>query len=182
MVSVAAVQETCKEVKQLKLNSSEGFLSSAMAAQRGWGQKYCPWLISVTPGRGIQLYLQDFGINDKSTGRNAPHLRPNASASKSANFYLSANAPAFEDSQHIGLPQCRVYATVREMNSATKPKETLICSTGSRDEILTFSSTSSVVEVTMQVSSSDATSPNFLLRFEGNIRILRTCTLSPRKC
>jgi hypothetical protein len=165
---VVAASENCdKAARQLQVNQTSGHLSSVMVTQRGWGSKRCPWLISATPGRGVQLTLIDFGGVSKlstiqSTATSDTQLLSptrdslslgGAVASASAGGGGRGKSSSSSMTHHEQpLPSCRIYATVRERVGQKPPTEMHICSTGSRDGVTSFSTTSSVVEVALHVA------------------------------
>lgn len=180
---MVTVSENCdKAARQLQVNQTSGHLSSVMVTQRGWGSKRCPWLISATPGRGVQLTLIDFGGVTKlstiqSTATNDTQLlSPTRNSLSLGGAVASAGGGRESSSSSMThheqpLPSCRIYATVREKVGQKPPTEMHICSTGSRDGVTSFSTASSIVEVTLHVATSshasDTSTPQFLLRFEG---------------
>jgi hypothetical protein len=160
------------EVKPVSTNLTSGYLSSAVASVHGLGSKQCPWLVTATPGKGVQLSLIDFaGVPNTPTVVNSQPYRGSSGGGTSGGRRTDADAIVYSSREESSSPMCKVYATVRERQTHGPPKESLICSTGSRDATVKYSTVSSVVEVIMHVpgsSSADSSTPQFLLHFEGN--------------
>lgn len=147
-------------------------MSSAVATHKVWGSRPCPWQLSATPGKGIKISLMDFGDKPQVKSNNDNRNGQRQAYTSGTNSLDSQENPSFSPSiREDPSSQCRVYATVKERHPhpLAPPKESLICSTGSRDPVIVFSTISSVVEVTLQVSgtnASDPAFPQFLLRYE----------------
>jgi hypothetical protein len=174
-------------VRPVATNVTSGYLSSAVASVTGWGSRQCPWLVTATPGKGVQLSLIDFaGTPNSPTVVGTQPYRSSIGGGTSGGRQTDADAAVYSSRQESSSELCKVYATVRERQSHGPAKESLICSTGSRDATVKYSTVSSEVEVIMHVSGSspaDSSTPQFLLQFEGNIRvlylsILHRCALS----
>ena len=123
-----------------------GHLSSRSVSQSGHGSEHCPWVISVQPGKTVDLYVVDFSLSAR---------------------YQDLMAAANNGDDRY----CHVYATVRELPLQGQAEgeghdEVKICA-GNRREQLVYSSVSNQLSVRLSPLVFDDPTANFLLKYVG---------------
>ena len=136
----------------LPVSSTSGYIASVATQEHDIGSSRCPWVIKVLPGQRINVTLLDFGLTADLQGE--------------AVTGSSVAAPPPGKPTHPRY--CREYATLRE----TKSVRTVVVCDGDPVQKHMYLSDDHVVEIEVAKSESSAVQFRFLLKYEGQYRIL----------
>ncbi len=98
---VTPENQVCQHSHSITLPPPPGYLSSATADESGFGLPYCPWTLTISPGRQIRISIYKF----------SPTIMDNSLRRGACESYLSIK----EDSRTSNITICRGDVRYREV-------------------------------------------------------------------